>query len=305
MSVSPSIDEALWNTVPAETRSALRSILERSEQRIAELERKQKATRHRAAAGEPAAPSASTEPRPAKVLVVDIGGSKVKVLATGQTEPRKALSGRGFTPTRLVEEVRALASDWAYDAVSIGFPGPVGDHGPRAEPGNLGPGWVGFDFAAASERPVRITNDAAMQALGSYDGGRMLFLGLGTGLGSALIAEKVIVPLELGRLRYEGGASLGELVGRAGLERLGKAKWRRIVESAATSLMDAFQTDYVVLGGGNAKKLKVLPHGMRLGHNRTAFRGGLRLWGVDDVPNLPADGEPPAPAPPPPDWRMI
>jgi predicted NBD/HSP70 family sugar kinase len=226
----------------------------------------------------------ATPARALKILVIDIGGTKLKVLATGQTEPRKAPSGRELTPTRLVEVVRALADGWDYEAVSIGYPGLAGDHGPRSEPGNLGAGWVGFDFAAAFDRPVKLINDAAMQALGSYEGGRMLFLGLGTGLGSALISENSIVPMELGRLWARRGPTLGDLLGRRGLKRLGVSAWRREVRGAASRLMEVFAADYVVLGGGNAKKLKDLPHGVRLGHNQTAFRGGIRLWVVEDVP---------------------
>src|SRR5581483_6964178 len=156
---------------------------------------------------------------PATILSIDIGGTKVKFLATGQTEPRKAPSGKEFTPTKLVETVAEMAKDWEYEALTIGYPGLVGPHGPRSEPGNLGAGWVGFDFAAAFGKPVKMINDAAMQALGSYEGGRMLFLGFGTGLGSALIAENVIVPLELGQLPYRKGLCLGDLLGRRGLPR--------------------------------------------------------------------------------------
>src|SRR4051812_7520131 len=176
---------------------------------------------------------------PKSILAIDIGGTNFKMLVTGQTERRRSPSGRTFTPQRLVEVATELAKDWKYEAVSIGYPGQVGDHGPRSEPGNLGPGWVGFDFAAAFARPVRVVNDAAMQALGSYDGGRMLFLGLGTGLGSALIAENVIVPLELGQLLYRGGRRLGDVLGRPGLRRLGKRKWRREVDRVVPALMAA------------------------------------------------------------------
>ena len=235
------------------------------------------------------APSAAPAP-PAAILTVDIGGTKVKILATGQTEPRKAPSGKDFTPARLVETVRGLAHDWEYDAVSIGYPGLVGPHGPRSEPGNLGPGWVGFDFAAAFGKPVKMVNDAAMQALGSYEGGRMLFLGLGTGLGSALITGHVIVPLELGRLFFDGERTLGEVLGRRGLERLGKSDWRQALNRTVTSLMQAFMADYIVVGGGNAKNVKEPPPGTRLGHNLTAFRGGFRLWSVEDVWVLAASG---------------
>jgi hypothetical protein len=238
-----------------------------------------------------------------KVLAVDIGGTKIKVLATGQTEPRKAESGRGLTPTHMVEMVRGLADGWEYEAISIGYPGLVGPGGPRSEPGNLGPGWVGFDYAAAFDHPVKISNDAAMQALGSYEGGRMLFLGLGTGLGSALIAENVIVPLELGRLPYRRRQTLGEALGRRGMKAHGKAVWKKIVNEMASTLMGAFVADYVVLGGGNAKLLKVPPPGCRMGHNLTAFRGGFRLWGLDGVPVLGADHL--DKATPATEWRLI
>jgi polyphosphate glucokinase len=240
-----------------------------------------------------AEPPVTSEPEnktPSSILMIDIGGTKVKILATGQTEPRKAASGKGFTPGKLVETVRDLAHDWEYEAISIGYPGLVGGQGPRSEPANLGPGWVGFDFAAAFGKPVKMVNDAAMQALGSYEGGRMLFLGLGTGVGSALIAGNLIVPLELGRLPYDPKRTLGEVLGRRGLERLGKPSWREAVNQAVTSLMGAFVADYVVIGGGNAKQIKELPPGARRGHNLTAFRGGIRLWNVEDVWVLAAYG---------------
>src|SRR5262245_60545550 len=195
-----------------------------------------------------------------------------------------------FTPSRLVETVRELADGWDYEAISIGYPGQVGSHGPRSEPGNLGPGWVGFDFAAAFDKPVKMINDAAMQALGSYEGGRMLFLGLGTGLGSGLITGHVVIPMELGRLPYQDGQTLGDMLGRRGLDRLGKGAWRKVVNEAVAALMAAFVADYVVVGGGNAKHVKDLPPGTRLGHNLTAFRGGFRVWSVDDVWVLAASG---------------
>ena len=240
-----------------------------------------------------------------KILVIDIGGSKVKVLASGQYEPRRAPSGRGFTPVQMVAEVQELVKDWEYDAVSIGYPGLVGDDGPRAEPGNLGPGWVGFNLAAAFDRPVRVMNDAAMQALGSYDGGRMLYVGLGTGLGSALIAEKVVVPLELGRLMVGERTLLWELMGNRGLKRLGKRVWRRKTANMIISLKEAMNADYVVIGGGNAKRLRVLPHGTRLGHNLAAFRGGYRMWGLHDVATLEADGQGRTELELPETWRLI
>lgn len=248
---------------------------------------------------------AKEPPAPASILVIDIGGTNLKILTTGQTDPRKTPSGPLLTPQRMVELVRELAADWKYDAVSIGYPGQVGDHGPRQEPGNLGPGWVGFNFAAAFECPVRIINDAAMQALGSYDGGRMLFLGFGTGLGSALIAENVIVPLELGNIPEPEGRTLGEILGRRGMKQLGKRRWRRAVAWAVPALMAATLADYVVLGGGNAKQIKEQPAGSRLSNNLTAFRGGFRLWHLDDVRTL-RDGEERPPEPPRrAAWRLI
>jgi polyphosphate glucokinase len=218
------------------------------------------------------------------VLTVDIGGSSVKVLASGQTEPRKRRSGKNLTPAKMVEIVKELAKGWDYDVVSIGYPGLVGNQGPSSEPGKLGPGWVGFDFSSAFGLPVRIMNDAAMQALGSYEGGRMLFLGLGSGVGSALIAEEFILTLELGQLPYKRGETLGEALGRQGLKRLGKAAWRRAVTDMASALMKAFLANSVVIGGGNAKKLKELPPGVLQSHNLTAFRGGFRMWNAGAVP---------------------
>jgi len=232
-----------------------------------------------------------TPSAPREILAVDIGGSKIKILATGQTEPRKAASGNKLTPMKMVQVVQELAKDWDYKAVSIGYPGLVGDNGPRSEPGNLGSGWVGFNFAAALALPVRIVNDAAMQALGSYEGGRMLFLGLGTGLGSSLIAENVIVPLELGQLKYDGKDSFVDRVGKAGLRRQGKKAWRRAVTEIASILAGVLLADDVVLGGGNAKQLGALPHGMRVGDNLTAFRGGFRLWRLEDIRTHSVEGE--------------
>lgn len=255
----------------------------------------------------PAAPPAQspTEGRPAKILVIDIGGTKVKVLASGQTEPLKTPSGKSLTPAKMVEAVKDLAKDWDYEVVSIGYPGMVGKDGPRSEPGNLGGGWVGFNFAVAFEKPVRVINDAAMQALGSYEGGRMLFLGLGTGLGSALIAENAIIPLELGQLLYKDG-NLGQTLGKKGYDRLGKEAWIEAVKEVVPALATAFVADYVVLGGGNAKKMKGLLPNIRLGHNLTAFRGGQRLWNIEHVPTLSADGDHPTPpVRPPSDWRVI
>ena len=178
--------------------------------------------------------------------------------------------------------IHELADGWEYDAVSIGYPGLVGAEGPSSEPGNLGPGWVGFDFRAALDRPIRMMNDAAMQALGSYEGGSMLYLGLGSGLGSALIAHGNVISLELGCLRYARDQTLGDVLGNLGLKRLGKRAWRQFVSQTAATMMKAFVVHSVVLGGGNAKRLKPdLPPGIRLGHNLTAFRGGFRLWNGD------------------------
>jgi polyphosphate glucokinase len=242
---------------------------------------------------------------PESILAVDIGGTRVKILASGESEPRRTRTGPGMTPQQMVASVRELAGEWQYAAVSLGYPGQVGDNGPRSEPGNLGPGWVGFNFAAAFGRPVRILNDAAMQALGSYDGGRMLFLGLGTGLGSTLISQRVIVPLELGQLRVPGGGRLSEVLGRAGLRRIGKRKWRQAIDRVVPRLMAALLADYVVIGGGNAKTIKTPPAGARLSNNLTAFRGGFRLWHVEDVRTLSDTEGPPEVNPPPTDWRVI
>ena len=213
-----------------------------------------------------------------KILVVDVGGTNVKILASGQQEARKFPSGADLSAKRMIEGVQELAKDWEYDVVTIGYPGPVVNGSPLHEPVNLGRGWVGVDFPAEMGKPVKVINDAAMQALGSYEGGRMLFLGLGTGLGSALIIDKVIAPMELGHLPYKKGKSFEEYVGVHGLERIGKKKWRKAVEDVVGRLKAALIADYVILGGGNVKKLKELPHGARLGDNKNAFLGGFRLW---------------------------
>jgi polyphosphate glucokinase len=212
-----------------------------------------------------------------RVLVIDVGGTSVKVLATGQTESRSFLSGPTLTPKRMVSRVRKLVEDWAYDVVSIGYPGPVLHGRPVAEPHNLGRGWIGFDFAQAFGCPVKIVNDAALQALGCYKGGKMLFLGLGTGLGSAMIVEGIVEPMELAHLPYKKG-TYEDYVGRLGLERDGKKKWRSHVADVVKRLVDALQPDDTVIGGGNAHKLKVLPVHCRQGENANAFLGGFRLW---------------------------
>jgi polyphosphate glucokinase len=212
-----------------------------------------------------------------RILVVDIGGSHVKILATGHREPRKLVSGPTMTPRQMVAGVERLVRGWKYDVVSIGYPGLVLHGRPVAEPHNLGRGWVRFDYRAAFGRPVRIINDAAMQALGSYRGGKMLFLGLGTGLGSALIADGVVEPMELGHLPYKKG-TYEDYVGQRGLDRRGKRKWRRHVADVVAGFVAALEPDDVVLGGGNVRKLKELPPGCRAGDNANAFVGGFRLW---------------------------
>jgi polyphosphate glucokinase len=211
------------------------------------------------------------------ILVVDVGGTHVKLLATGHRTRRLVDSGPRMTPRRMVKAVRALTADWRYDVVSIGFPGPVLHGRIAAEPFNLGSGWVGFDFGAAFDLPVKIVNDAAMQALGAYRGGRMLFLGLGTGLGTALIVDGVVAPMELAHLPYKKG-TFEEYVGRRGLVRHGKKKWRRHVFDVVARLQAALEAEDLVLGGGNAKLLKRLPDGARLGGNGDAIKGGFDLW---------------------------
>ena len=212
-----------------------------------------------------------------KVLAIDIGGTHVKILATGQREPREFVSGPTMTPRKMVAGVKALARDWKYDAVSIGYPGAVVHGRPVAEPHNLGRGWVGFDYASAFRHPVRIINDAAMQALGSYEGGKMLFLGFGTGLGTAMIVDGIVEPMELAHLPYKK-ATYEDYVGLRGLLKFGKKKWRRYVADIVARLSAALEPDDIVLGGGNATKLKKLPPGCRLGSNANAFSGGFRLW---------------------------
>ena len=212
------------------------------------------------------------------ILVIDVGGTNVKVLATGQKEPIKIPSGPKMTARKMVKEVRKATSGWKYSAVSIGYPGPVVHGRPLSEPRNLAGGWVGFDFKKAFGCPIKIVNDAAMQALGTYHGGRMLFLGLGTGLGSAMISDGVLEPMEVGNLLYKKGRTYEDYLGIRGIERLGKKKWRRYVAGVVEQLKNALEAEYVVLGGGNVKLLKTLPPGCRLGGNSTAFTGGFRLW---------------------------
>ena len=247
------------------------------------------------------------------VLAIDIGGTHVKVLATRQKQHREFESGPELTPKLMVAGVRRLVDDWKYDAISIGYPGPVLNNRPVLEPYNLGKGWVGFNFHAAFKQPVKVVNDAAMQALGSYKSGKMLFLGLGTGLGSAMVVEGIVEPMELGHLPYKK-ATYEDYVGIRGLKKHGKKKWRKYVADVVQRLIAALEPDDVVLGGGNVKKLKKLPPGCRAGDNANAFIGAFRLWQapadrkgspprkavaprrLKPNPSAPPQAEPPAPA---------
>jgi polyphosphate glucokinase len=212
-----------------------------------------------------------------KILVIDIGGSHVKILATGQQQKREIVSGPKMTAKQMVSGVKRLARGWKYDVVSIGFPGPVLHGRPLAEPHNLGSGWLGFDFESAFGLPVKMVNDAAMQALGDYKGGKMLFLGLGTGLGSAMIVDGIIEPMELGHLPYKKG-TYEDYVGNRGLDRLGKKNWRKVVTDVIERLVAALEPEDVVIGGGNVIHLKKLPKKCRASNNDQAFSGGFRLW---------------------------
>jgi polyphosphate glucokinase len=212
------------------------------------------------------------------VLVIDIGGTKVKLLATGQDTPRKFPSGPDLTPAQMVAGVVQTAAGWDYEAVSVGYPGPVLRGRPVSDPVNLGPRWVGFDFDAAFGRPVKLVNDAVMQALGSYEGGHMLFLGLGTGLGSALVYDGVLAPLEIAHMPYRKGRTYEDYLGLRGYRRMGRKRWQGHVETVVALLKHGLQVDYAVLGGGQTKKLKGLPPDTRLGNNANAITGGLRLW---------------------------
>jgi polyphosphate glucokinase len=211
-------------------------------------------------------------------LAIDLGGTHVKVLLHGQSDERKTSSGPRMTPARMVQVVRSLTRGWKYDRISLGYPGVVWHGRPFIDPRNLGKGWVGFDFHKAFGKPVRIINDAAMQAIGNYEGGRMLFLGLGTGLGAALILDYLVEATELAHLPYKKDRTYEEYLGKDGLSRLGRKKWERAVFDVTERLRTAFEVDYVLLGGGNAVKLKRLPAGARLGDNANAFIGGFRLW---------------------------
>lgn len=218
------------------------------------------------------------EPPERKILVVDVGGTHVKTLVTGMKKAIKIASGPTLTPKMMLRKIRAALKDRAFDAVSMGYPGPVVHGRPLREPYNLGRGWVGFNFHQAFGRPIKIVNDAAMQALGSYKSGRLLFLGLGTGLGSAMIVNGVLQPMELAHLSYKHRKTYEDYLGLRGLKRLGRKKWERQVGKIVAELQAALQADCVVLGGGNAKKLKHLPDGSTLGSNENAFVGGVRMW---------------------------
>ena len=225
-----------------------------------------------------------------KVLVIDVGGSSIKVSTNGRKDPIKVPSGPDLTAADMAGAVKQATADWEYEAVSIGYPGPVVHGRPAAEPKNLGAGWVRFDYPKAFGKPVKVVNDAAMQALGSYQGGRMLFLGLGTGLGSALVADGVLEPLELAHLPYRNGRTFEDYVGLRGYKRLGRKKWQAHVEKVVELLKRGLQVDYVMLGGGQTKNLKRLPSGVRLGNNSHAIRGGIRLW--DDTAHKHGAGPP-------------
>jgi len=215
---------------------------------------------------------------PMDVLVIDVGGSNVKLYTSSCSDVRRFKSGPAFTPSMLVDQVMTETRHWVYDVISLGFPGIVSGGKPAVEPGNLGDGWVGFDFERAFGQPVRLVNDAVMQALGAYDGGRMVFLGLGTGIGSTLVTEHVVVPLELGSLPLRDGSTMAQLLSREGLKVNGISRWLQDVHEASSVLRNAFAADYVVLGGGNAKRVDPLPQAVRRGGNIDACTGGVRLW---------------------------
>jgi polyphosphate glucokinase len=224
--------------------------------------------------------------KPRRVLTIDVGGTHVKLLMTGQKDKDsvKIRSNLSMTAATMVRAVKKATRSWKYDCIAMGYPGPVINNHPLREPHNLGGGWVGFDFRKAFGHPIKIINDASMQALGSYKGGRMLFLGLGTGLGSAMVIDGVLEPMELAHLLYKHGKTYEDYLGIRGLEKYGKKKWRRHVFKITEKLKAALEADYVVLGGGNAARLKTLPPGARRGDNDNAFVGGFRLWSHSDHP---------------------
>ena len=212
------------------------------------------------------------------VLVIDIGGSRVKVMTSRERTRRAFESGPDLSAKEMVRKVKALTRDWSYDAVSIGYPGPVINNRPLSEPHNLGFGWAGFNFEKAFGCPTKVVNDALMQAIGSYQGDRMLFLGLGTGLGSAMIADGILEPMELAHVPYRNGKTFEQCVGAAALKRVGRKKWQRVVDDVLKRLLAALEPDYIMLGGGNIDKIDTLPRKVRLGANTNAFEGGFRLW---------------------------
>jgi polyphosphate glucokinase len=212
------------------------------------------------------------------VLAIDVGGSRVKAMTSRERTRRAFASGPDLSARAMVRKVKALTKDWSYDVISIGYPGPVANNRPLSEPHNLGQGWAGFNFEKAFGRPTKVVNDALMQAIGSYQGGRMLFLGLGTGLGSAMIVDGILEPMELAHLPFRNGRTFEQCVGAAALKRLGKKKWQRAVDDVLKRLLAALEPDYVMLGGGNAGKIDHLPRKVRLGQNTNAFEGGFRLW---------------------------
>ena len=215
-----------------------------------------------------------------RILVIDVGGSNVKLMIS-RWEKRKFKSGPDLTPREMVAQMKTLVRDWSFDGISMGFPAPIRNGRIMSEPKHLGPGWTRFDYEKSLGKPIRIINDAAMQALGSFHGGRMLFLGLGTGLGSTLIWETNVLPLELGDLPYSNGDIIEDYLGKSGMKQLGEKEWKREVLRAVLLLKKSVIADYVVLGGGSAKKFDQLPGDIELGHNRNAFLGGVRLWQID------------------------
>lgn len=218
-----------------------------------------------------------------EILVVDVGGTHVKMRASGAAETRRLASGPRMQPEEMTVKVLEAIADWRYDVVALGYPGEARDGRPSLEPNHLGRGWVGYDFEGAFGCPVRIINDAAMQALGSYRGGRMLFLGLGTGLGSATVFENVVQQMELSQLPYRGGFTFGDMLRQSALDRIGLSAWRHEVARVVALLRAALVADYVMLGGGNARLLETLPPHAFLGNNSDAFEGGFRLWRDPDV----------------------
>ena len=229
---------------------------------------------------------AAKKKTPRRILVLDVGGSHVKLRVPGHRKDQRFVSGPRLTAAQMVKTVRKLVDPSEYDGVSIGYPGLVFRGRIAAEPFNLGRGWLGFDFGAAFGKPVRVINDAAMQAVGSYTGGRMLFLGLGTGMGATLILDGIVEPMELGHLPYKRGRTFEDYVGERGLQRLGKKKWRKEVAEIVDHLARALEVDYVVLGGGNAHRLKKLPPMTRLGDNSNAMAGGRIIWEMDNPLHL-------------------